>query len=146
MEFIKRLSNFAGPERRTLIGSIVAGLVFSASGLVPPLLVRQILIWHADGTTSGTSIGLIVVALIAAYAVRALARYAYGMLSHWAAYNVQHRMMVTLSRHIQTGAAYSLTEAEAGAVSFYKGLIRTVRVTPRALAPAEFLQPAGASL
>ena len=55
-----------------------------------------------------------------------------------------------LTRHIRTGAAYSLTEAEAGAVSFFKGLIRTVRVTPRALAPAEFLQPplapAGASL
>ena len=127
MEFIKRLSNFAGPERRTLIGSIVAGLVFSASGLVPPLLVRQILIWHADGTTSGTSIGLIVVALIAAYAVRALARYAYGMLSHWAAYNVQHRMMVTLYRHIQTLPHRFFTNRRVGAlVSRSVGDVETV--------------------
>ncbi len=127
MEFLKRLSQFAGPERRTLSGSVVAGLVFAASGLVPPLLVRQILIWHADGTTSGASIGLIVVALIAAYAVRALARYAYGMLSHWAAYNVQHRMMVTLYRHIQTLPHRFFTDRRVGAlVSRSVGDVETV--------------------
>ena len=127
MEFLKRLSHFAGPEKRTLSGSVVAGLVFAASGLVPPLLVRQILIWHADGTTSGASIGLIVVALIAAYAVRALARYAYGMLSHWAAYNVQHRMMVTLYRHIQTLPHRFFTDRRVGAlVSRSVGDVETV--------------------
>ena len=101
MNFIRRLSRFTGAERRTIGGSIIAGLVFAASGLVPPLLVRQILIWHAESSVSDNPMGWIVAALAIAYLIRALARYSYGILSHWAAYNVQHKMMVTVYNHIQ---------------------------------------------
>jgi ABC-type multidrug transport system fused ATPase/permease subunit len=127
MLFLRRLSRFIGPERRLVGGSILAGLVFAASGLVPPLLVRQILIWHAEGTAAENGIGLIVAALAAAFLVRAVARYAYGMLSHWAAYNVQHTMMVTLYRHIQTLPHQFFTDRRVGAlVSRSVGDVETV--------------------
>ena len=78
-----------------LIGTVAAGLLFTASGLVPPLFVRQILIWHAEGATADNAMLVVVAALVGAYLVRAAARYTYGLLSHWAAYNVQQAMMVT---------------------------------------------------
>lgn len=94
---------------------------------MPPLLVRQILIWHAEGTAAENAIGLIVVALAVAFLVRALARYAYGMLSHWAAYNVQHAMMVALYRHIQTLSHRFFTDQRVGAlVSRSVGDVETV--------------------
>jgi len=127
MNFLRRLSQFIAPERRTVIGSIVAGLVFAGSGLIPPLLIRQILLWHADGTAAENSIGMIVVVLLIAYLVRATARYAYGMLSHWAAYNVQHAMIVTLYRHIQTLPHRFFTDRRVGAlVSRSVGDVETV--------------------
>ena len=127
MNFLRRLSRFIAPERRTVIGSIIAGLVFAGSGLIPPLLIRQILLWHADGTAAENAIGIIVIALVVAYMVRATARYAYGMLSHWAAYNVQHAMMVTLYRHIQTLPHRFFTDRRVGAlVSRSVGDVETV--------------------
>ena len=69
MNFLRRLSRFIAPERRTVIGSITAGLVFAGSGLIPPLLIRQILLWHADGTAAENAIGIIVIALVVAYIV-----------------------------------------------------------------------------
>tara|TARA_B100000029_G_scaffold424357_1_gene432063 strand:- start:486 stop:2276 length:1791 start_codon:yes stop_codon:yes gene_type:complete len=127
MNFLRRLSRFIAPERRTVIGSVLAGLVFAGSGLIPPLLIRQILLWHADGTATQNAIGIIVIALVIAYVVRATARYTYGMLSHWAAYNVQHAMMVTLYRHIQTLPHRFFTDRRVGAlVSRSVGDVETV--------------------
>ncbi|HCU73514.1 MAG: ABC transporter permease [Chloroflexi bacterium] len=127
MNFLRRLSRFIAPERRTVIGSVLAGLVFAGSGLIPPLLIRQILLWHADGTATQNGIGIIVIALVIAYVVRATARYTYGMLSHWAAYNVQHAMMVTLYRHIQTLPHRFFTDRRVGAlVSRSVGDVETV--------------------
>ena len=64
MNFLRRLSRFIAPERRTVIGSIVAGLVFAGSGLIPPLLIRQILLWHADGPSAENAIGIIVIRML----------------------------------------------------------------------------------
>ena len=108
-------------------GTVLAGLVFAASGLVPPLLVRQILIWHAEGTTAQNAMLVVVAALVGAYLVRAAARYTYGLLSHWAAYNVQQAMMVNLYRHIQTLPHRFFTDRRVGAlVSRSVGDVETV--------------------
>ncbi len=110
-----------------LIGTVAAGLLFTASGLVPPLLVRQILIWHAEGTTAENAMLVVVAALVGAYLVRAAARYTYGLLSHWAAYNVQQAMMVSLYRHIQTLPHRFFTDRRVGSlVSRSVGDVETV--------------------
>ena len=110
-----------------LSGTVLAGLVFAASGLVPPLLVRQILIWHAEGSAADNAMALVVVALVVAYLVRAAARYTYGLLSHWSAYNVQQAMMVNLYRHIQTLPHRFFTDRRVGAlVSRSVGDVETV--------------------
>ena len=110
-----------------LSGTVLAGLVFAASGLVPPLLVRQILIWHAEGSAAQSSMALVVAALVVAYLVRAAARYTYGLLSHWSAYNVQQAMMVNLYRHIQSLPHRFFTDRRVGAlVSRSVGDVETV--------------------
>ena len=110
-----------------LIGTVAAGLLFTASGLVPPLFVRQILIWHAEGTTAENAMLVVVAALVGAYLVRAAARYTYGLLSHWAAYNVQQAMMVSLYRHIQTLPHRFFTDRRVGSlVSRSVGDVETV--------------------
>ena len=110
-----------------LSGTVLAGLVFAASGLVPPLLVRQILIWHAEGSAAQNAMALVVAALVVAYLVRAAARYTYGLLSHWSAYNVQQAMMVNLYRHIQTLPHRFFTDRRVGAlVSRSVGDVETV--------------------
>ena len=127
MTFIRQLSQFTGPRRRMLGGAILAGIVFAASGLIPPLLVRQILIWHREGSTAENAMLAVVVALVAAYLVRAAARYTYGLLSHWAAYDVQQAMMVTLYRHIQTLPHRFFTDRRIGSlVSRSVGDVETV--------------------
>ena len=108
-------------------GSVLAGIVFAASGLIPPLLVRQILIWHREGVAAENAMLAVVVALVAAYLVRAAARYIYGLLSHWAAYDVQQAMMVTLYRHIQTLPHRFFTDRRIGSlVSRSVGDVETV--------------------
>ncbi len=110
-----------------LIGTVAAGLLFTASGLVPPLFVRQILIWHAEGTAAENAMLVVVAALVGAYLVRAAARYTYGLLSHWAAYNVQQAMMVNLYRHIQTLPHRFFTDRRVGSlVSRSVGDVETV--------------------
>ena len=110
-----------------LTGTVISGLLFTASGLVPPLLVRQILIWHAEGTTAENAMLVVVAALVGAYLVRAAARYAYGLLSHWAAYNVQQAMMINLYRHIQTLPHRFFTDRRVGSlVSRSVGDVETV--------------------
>ena len=127
MTFLRQFAQFAGPERRMLSGTVLAGLVFAASGLVPPLLVRQILIWHAEGSAAQNAMVLVVAALLVAYLVRALARYTYGLLAHWSAYNVQQAMMVNLYRHIQTLPHRFFTDRRVGAlVSRSVGDVETV--------------------
>ncbi len=127
MTFLRQFAQFAGPERRMLSGTVLAGLVFAASGLVPPLLVRQILIWHAEGSSAQNAMVLVVAALLVAYLVRALARYTYGLLAHWSAYNVQQAMMVNLYRHIQTLPHRFFTDRRVGAlVSRSVGDVETV--------------------
>ena len=127
MTFLRQLSRFTGPRRRMLGGSVLAGIVFAASGLIPPLLVRQILIWHREGTAAENAMLAVVVALVAAYLVRAAARYTYGLLSHWAAYDVQQAMMVTLYRHIQTLPHRFFTDRRIGSlVSRSVGDVETV--------------------
>ena len=85
-----------------MLASIACGIVFAGSGLIAPLLVRQILLWHAEGTVEPGALALIVCILTGAFFLRALSRYFYGAFSHIVAYRAQQSMLVQLYRHIQS--------------------------------------------
>ena len=85
-----------------MAATIVFGMLFAGSGLIAPLLVRQILLWHAEGNVETGALSIIIAILIGAFVLRAGSRYAYGAISHIVAYRAQHLMLVTLYRHIQS--------------------------------------------
>jgi len=85
-----------------MAATIAFGIVFAGAGLVAPLLVRQILVWHAEGAVETGALSIIIVVLVASFVLRAAGRYGYGAISHIVAYRAQHLMLVTLYRHIQT--------------------------------------------
>lgn len=102
MEFLRKLNTFLAGQRRLMAGSIFFGLVFAASGLIPPLLIRQILVWAAEGRDEVAAIAGIVVALVLAYLMRGVARYLYGLFSHIVAFRAQQSILVAVYKHVQT--------------------------------------------
>ena len=85
-----------------MAATIVFGMLFAGSGLIAPLLVRQILLWHAEGNVETGALSIIIAILVGSFVLRAGSRYAYGAISHIVAYRAQHLMLVTLYRHIQS--------------------------------------------
>jgi len=88
--------------RRLLMGySVFSGLLFAATTLVPPLIIRRLIQWITEG--GGTTKGLLgMIGLLALlYLVRGVARYLYGQFSHLVAYGVMTDLMVRVYRHLQ---------------------------------------------
>ncbi len=85
-----------------MAASVFFGLAFAGSGIIPPLLIRQILIGHAEGTAVSVALPAIVGVLVVTYVFRGAARYLYGLFSHLVAYRAQLTMLRELYRHIQT--------------------------------------------
>ncbi|MCY4113224.1 MAG: ABC transporter ATP-binding protein [Chloroflexi bacterium] len=102
MTFLRRLHVFLRGQHRLMAATIAFGIVFAGAGLVAPLLVRQILVWHAEGAVETGALSIIIVVLVGSFVLRAVGRYGYGAISHIVAYRAQHLMLVTLYRHIQS--------------------------------------------
>ncbi|MCB0079868.1 MAG: hypothetical protein KDE47_03010, partial [Caldilineaceae bacterium] len=108
MNSIYRLLQLIHGERRTqMVLTIFFGLTFSLTTLVPPLLIRRIILWLTDGTaTAGTvvtgSLLGIVLLLLVVYLIRGASRYYYGQFSHRVAYKVLDDLLVRVYRHLQT--------------------------------------------
>ena len=102
MTFLRRLHVFLRGQHRLMAVTIVFGMVFAGTGLIAPLLVRQILLWHAEGTVETGALSIIILVLVGSFVLRAAGRYGYGAVSHIVAYRAQHLMLVTLYRHIQS--------------------------------------------
>ena len=81
--------------------AIACGLLFAGTGLIPPLLIRQIIQWTTDGGGTLEALILITVLLLAVYVGRGLARYGYGRFSHEVSFDVLHSLMVRVYRHLQ---------------------------------------------
>ena len=103
MKFLRQFYRLLEGNRLLLALSIGCGLLFTGANLLPPLLIRQLIIWLTEGVPGDSEFGLIemTIALLAIYAVRGLTRYGYGRFSHVAAYQVLHALMVRTYRHVQ---------------------------------------------
>ena len=89
-----------GAPRRQVALSILFGALFAATTLIPPLLIRQLLLWLTTGTVGGSLLGLALL-LLSVYLVRGVCRYWYGCFSHRAAYAVLHDLLVRVYEHLQ---------------------------------------------
>ena len=81
--------------------SIVFGLIFAGTTLIPPLLIRRLITWLTDGGGSTTDLLFITALLIGVYLLRGVSRYGYGRFSHVVAYRVLDDLMVRVYRHLQ---------------------------------------------
>lgn len=100
--FLVRLLKFMGRRRRIEMAlSVAFGVAFAATTLVPPLLIRRIILWLTEGGGSVQSLTSVVLGLAGVYAVRGLCRYYYGQFSHIVAYHTLHDLMSSVYAHLQ---------------------------------------------
>ncbi|MFP6603332.1 MAG: ABC transporter ATP-binding protein [Pirellulaceae bacterium] len=98
--FIRRMWALLAKDRRLMVGSVVAGLVFTGLGIFPPLLVRQ-MIRRLEGSTATRSFLVLGLLVAGIYVLRGCARYIYGLFSHVAAYRTLHRLTNRVYQHLQ---------------------------------------------
>lgn len=96
-----------------MVWSVVCGLVFTALGIIPPLLIRQMLIWIRDPSVAGSFwvLGSLVAVI---YLFRGVFRYLYGLCSHIAAYRTLHRLSLAVYRHLQKMSPAYLNRRHSG--------------------------------
>ena len=111
--FIARMWKVLRDDRRLMAWSVVFGLVFTGLGIIPPLLVRQMILWLADGTAGGNFV-LLGLSLAGIYLLRGVSRYLYGIFSHIAAYRTLHRLMNQVYRHLQNLSPSFLNRNHSG--------------------------------
>ena len=99
--FLSGLWHILGGHRKLVILSIVSGLLFSATTLVPPLLVRRLILWITDGGGSTSGLLAMTALLGVVYLLRGVGRYFYGQFSHQAAYGITTSLMARVYRHLQ---------------------------------------------
>lgn len=101
--FLLRLLRLLHGRRRIHMAlSVGFGLLFAATTMVPPLLVRQLIIWLTEGGGTRSALLGITGMLVLLYMVRGTARYFYGNFSHIVAYRVLDDLMVRTYEHLQT--------------------------------------------
>ncbi len=99
--FLAGLWHILGGQRKFVVLSILSGLLFSATSLVPPLLVRRLILWITEGGGSTSGLLAMTAVLAIVYALRGVGRYFYGQFSHVAAYGVTTSLMARVYRHLQ---------------------------------------------
>ncbi|MDP7205498.1 MAG: ABC transporter ATP-binding protein, partial [Pirellulaceae bacterium] len=80
--------------------SVFFGLLFTGLGILPPLLVRQMIRWLEADAVSGSFL-VLGVALAAIFLLRGMTRYLYGLSSHIAAYQTLHRLTNRVYKRLQ---------------------------------------------
>ncbi|MYC96702.1 MAG: ABC transporter ATP-binding protein [Caldilineaceae bacterium SB0661_bin_32] len=99
--FLTGLWHILGDHRKLMALSILSGLLFSATTLVPPLLVRRLIFWITEGGGSTSGLLTMTAVLGIVYLLRGTGRYFYGRFSHVAAYGVTTDLMARVYRHLQ---------------------------------------------
>ena len=109
--FIKRIWKILHGDRRLMVWSVVFGLVFTGLGIIPPLLIRRMIVWLDAGNGSFFLVGGI---LAGVYLLRGVSRYLYGLFSHIAAYRTLHRLANDVYQHLQNMSPSFLNRHHSG--------------------------------
>ena len=99
--FFAGLWDILGGHRKLVLFSILSGLLFSGTSLVPPLLIRRLIQWITEGGGSLSGLLAMTGLLGVVYLLRGIGRYLYGRFSHVASYGVTTNLMVRVYRHLQ---------------------------------------------
>ena len=111
--FIQQIWNVLEADRRLIVLSVICGLLFTGLGIVPPLLVREMLLWLEPGEEPG-NFAMLALFTASVYAARGAMRYCYGLSSHIAAYNTLHRLTNRVYAHLQTMSPSYLNRRHSG--------------------------------
>ncbi len=113
--FISRILIALKGDRQLMVWSVVFGLLFTGLGLVPPLLIRQMIRWLEAPELAG-SFGLLGLGIAVVYVLRGFARYLYGLMSHIAAYRTLHRLTNKVYQHLQRMSPGYLNKQHSGSL------------------------------
>ncbi len=102
MHALRSLLYLVRDSRKKMGLAIACGLLFAATGLIPPLLIRRLIQWTTDGGGTFQALTTITIILLLVYIVRGLCRYGYGRFSHEVSFNVLHNLMVRVYTHLQS--------------------------------------------
>lgn len=113
MTFFARIWDALRGDRKLMVASVVCGLLFTALGIIPPLLIgRMIRSLRGDEATDVfLQLGAIAAGV---YLLRGGMRYLYGLFSHIAAYHTLHRMLIKVFGHLQTMPPGFLNDRHSG--------------------------------
>lgn len=113
MRFASRIWEVLGRDRKLMIYSVLLGLTFTGLSVIPPLLIREMILWLRRPVDAGSFwwLGTIVAAV---YVLRGITRYLYGLCSHIAAYRTLHRLAVQVYEHIQSLPPSYTTKRHSG--------------------------------
>jgi ATP-binding cassette subfamily B protein/subfamily B ATP-binding cassette protein MsbA len=109
-----RVLTFLRGDRHLIVLSVLFGLLFSGLGLIPPLLIREMILRMQAPSMAGRSFLLLGTLVLAVYLLRGFCRYLYGVFSHVAAYRTLHRLMTTVYQHLQRQPAGFYTREQSG--------------------------------
>ncbi len=112
--FLLRLLKLMHGHRLMMAISIIFGLLFAGTTLIPPLLIRRLITWLTEGGGGTKDLILLSALLVGVYLVRGTCRYGYGRFSHIVAYRVLAELMIGVYRHLQKLSHRFYTERRTG--------------------------------
>ncbi len=111
--FLTRIWNWLAVDRRLIVCSVVFGFIFTGLGIIPPLMVRE-MIRRLEQPDAAQGFVWLALAVAGVYLLRGVARYLYGLMSHIAAYRTLHRLMNAVYRHLQRQPPSFLSRRHSG--------------------------------
>lgn len=99
---LRLLTYLDRPRQLQMAFCIGAGLLFSVTTLLPPLLIRRVILWLTEGGGTQSALVSIAFGLVGIYLLRGASRYYYGIFSHQVAYHTLHNLMTKTYRHMQS--------------------------------------------
>ena len=100
LRLLKHIYEILEGRRLFMTWSVICGLLFASTNLIPPLLIRNLIKWITEGGADPSALIRMTVLLFGIYIVRGATRYGYGFFSHVTAYRVMHDLMIRVYRHV----------------------------------------------
>ena len=113
MQFASRIWRALAGDRHLMVLSVICGLLFTALGVIPPLLIRQMILWLREPESAG-AFWVLASLMAIVYVLRGVMRYLYGLSSHIAAYRALHRLSVRVYGHLQKMSPSFLNRHHSG--------------------------------
>lgn len=113
MQFASRIWRVLAGDRHLMVASVGFGLLFTALGIIPPLLIRKMILWLRKPDPDD-AFWVLACLVAVVYIVRGAMRYLYGLSSHIAAYRALHRLSLNVYRHLQKMSPSYLNRHHSG--------------------------------